>query len=370
MWLLADPTSNGKEKLLGWAVLAKLTDRDTSPHSGLRLNKHKVIDSLREVQVLLLDCSQLDKTYKLKLIASSNVSPGSFDKMVEPTEDKFTFEKLLANLGALNNDMMGLLEAYERKRHFQMQEATFMQILQVSNKIGDLFEVSNSLKSSAASHVDGGVKTEPFTEIKFARIAQGLDDFWFPFTVNNLPSTLQPSIKAKFLEVQSVVLSKGFKLEKDSDRKHALFSRDESLPFQVIGRLGGNVHGSVDKVMSIISHHECARKTFRKTRGLDQEKIDNFITELKVLKRIGSYSNPKHFAFLIAPVEDYNFAEYYRKAKGNTDMLSLMRSLPGCLASALQYLHGRRIRHRDVKPQNLIIKGDRPLIADFGVAYS
>lgn len=117
-------------------------------------------------------------------------------------------------------------------------------------------------------------------------VAQSITDIWFPFTTSTLPSTLQPSIQSSFLEVQPVVLSKGFRLEKGADREHALFSQDEPLPFQVIGRLGRGAHGSVDKIMSTISNREYARKIFKKTRGLKREDIKTFITELTVLKRV------------------------------------------------------------------------------------
>src|SRR4051812_8377275 len=57
-----------KEKLLGWAVLAKISDVDEKmAGSGVRLHRHTVIDTLREIQVLLLDSSQLRKRYNLDL---------------------------------------------------------------------------------------------------------------------------------------------------------------------------------------------------------------------------------------------------------------------------------------------------------------
>ncbi|KAK3312216.1 kinase-like domain-containing protein [Apodospora peruviana] len=215
-----------------------------------------------------------------------------------------------------------------------------------------------------------------------AFLVQGMADIWFPFTTNSLPSVLRPSLQSKFLEVQGVVLSKGFRLEKGSDRKHALFSADEPLPFQVIGRLGRGAHGSVDKVMSTISHREYARKIFRKRKGLKQEDIRTFKTELDVLKRVHHWHcvelvglprtvipnpNPAPLQLCISkatpthvtshsswsPVGDYNLADYYHKAKGNADMLSLLRSFFGCLANA-----------------NIIVKGDRVLLADFGIAYN
>jgi serine/threonine protein kinase len=85
---------------------------------------------------------------------------------------------------------------------------------------------------------------------------------------------------------------------------------------------------------------------------------------------LGSYSDLRHFALIMEPVGDHNLAEYYQKAKDNSDMLSLLRSFFGCLANALHYLHGARIRHRDIKPQNIIVKGEHVLLTDFGIAYS
>lgn len=86
--------------------------------------------------------------------------------------------------------------------------------------------------------------------------------------------------------------------------------------------------------------------------------------------QLGSYSDPRNFALIMEPVGDHNLAEYYHKAKDNSDMLSLMRSFFGCLVNAMQYLHGVKIRHRDIKPQNIIVKGERVLLTDFGIAYN
>ncbi|MET0188171.1 MAG: serine/threonine-protein kinase, partial [Pseudonocardia sediminis] len=38
------------------------------------------------------------------------------------------------------------------------------------------------------------------------------------------------------------------------------------------------------------------------------------------------------------------------------------------LGEALSYVHGRGVTHRDLKPANVLLDGDRPLLADFGIA--
>jgi hypothetical protein len=113
-----------------------------------------------------------------------------------------------------------------------------------------------------------------------------ITDICFPFTESTLPVNLQPSIKLSFIKAQSVVLSKGFRLEKDPDRKHALFSQDECLPFQVIAQLGRGAHGTVDKVMNVISQSEYARKKFRRHKGAARNHKQTFFEELAVLKRV------------------------------------------------------------------------------------
>ncbi|KAI9851115.1 MAG: hypothetical protein M1838_004450 [Thelocarpon superellum] len=39
-----------------------------------------------------------------------------------------------------------------------------------------------------------------------------------------------------------------------------------------------------------------------------------------------------------------------------------------CLVGALYYIHTQRVRHKDIKPANILIFGESVLIADFGIA--
>jgi serine/threonine protein kinase len=70
----------------------------------------------------------------------------------------------------------------------------------------------------------------------------------------------------------------------------------------------------------------------------------------------------------MSPVADCNLFEYYTQASTSSDKLSLLRSFFGCLAHGLRYLHDAKIRHRDIKPQNILVQADRVLLTDFGIA--
>ena len=70
----------------------------------------------------------------------------------------------------------------------------------------------------------------------------------------------------------------------------------------------------------------------------------------------------------MSPVADCNLFEYYTQASTSSDKLSLLHSFFGCLAHGLRYLHDVKVRHRDIKPQNILVQGDRVLLADFGIA--
>jgi serine/threonine protein kinase len=84
--------------------------------------------------------------------------------------------------------------------------------------------------------------------------------------------------------------------------------------------------------------------------------------------QVQSYTDPKFFALLMVPVGECNLYEYYELAAKSPDKLTLLRSFFGCLATALEYIHSIKIRHRDIKPQNVLVKGHRVLLTDFGIA--
>lgn len=70
----------------------------------------------------------------------------------------------------------------------------------------------------------------------------------------------------------------------------------------------------------------------------------------------------------MSPIATCNLYEYYALAPTTPTSLSLLTRFLGCLTNALQYLHSIKIRHRDIKPHNILVKGERILLTDFGIA--
>ena len=118
-------------------------------------------------------------------------------------------------------------------------------------------------------------------------LAEGISDIWFPFTASTVPRVLSSSLRARFLDVQPVVFTKAFHLEKSELKQHAHFGRDEVFPFEIKETLGSGAFATVHKIFSPFSHREFARKRFNRGKGQGgKAEIQSFKNELQVLKRI------------------------------------------------------------------------------------
>jgi serine/threonine protein kinase len=59
----------------------------------------------------------------------------------------------------------------------------------------------------------------------------------------------------------------------------------------------------------------------------------------------------------------YDFPTSVSRSKASTAYLKM-----GCLISAIEYLHEQKIRHKDLKPSNILLSNDRLWLSDFGSA--
>ena len=132
---------------------------------------------------------------------------------------------------------------------------------------------------------------------------------------------------------------------------------------------------------SRLSLRSYARKRVLRGRDITANQLGqlSLIRELSYLKAlshthlvryISSYTDEKHIAFLMQPVADYDLEKLLKNLGRAGTGAECLRPYFGCLAGAIQYLHENKIRHRDLKSRNILIKDGRVFVADFGTAYS
>lgn len=211
-------------------------------------------------------------------------------------------------------------------------------------------------------------------------LAKGFTDHWFPVTLQALQQLKSPTsaIRSAIVDHQGIILTRSIDLEKGEAGKHQHFPKGELLPFQTLGILGTGGFGQVDRVRSIISYKEYARKRVRRRNVFGNgpaAAVKAFISEVEILKRLkhrhivefaGSYTDPTCFGIIMSPVAEMDLAKYLSIAKPEHN--PTLRTYFGCLTAALQYLHDNRIRHKDIKPQNILVDQGNVLLTDFGLS--
>ena len=207
----------------------------------------------------------------------------------------------------------------------------------------------------------------------------GFSDHWFPVTERSLPHSLRPSQRTAFVNTQNLVLTKSMDLERGEGGQHCYFQRNDHLPFETKCVLGSGGFGQVDKVLSLISFREYARKRVPRNsvfgaRGT--ENVKSFVAEIEILKRlkhghivefVGSYTDPKYMGLIMSPVAEMDLSTYLKRA--DTSKHQELRTFFGCLARALEFLHEQNVRHKDIKPGNILVDGGKILFTDFGLSF-
>jgi serine/threonine protein kinase len=114
----------------------------------------------------------------------------------------------------------------------------------------------------------------------------------------------------------------------------------------------------------------------------EEARILRSLVHPHIVTLIGSYEDMKQprrpsYCLLMSPVGE-NDLEAFLTIVGEHDVASefsirwrnCIRDWMACLASALKYMHASGIRHQDIKPSNIIHKGDHVFFTDFSSSSS
>ncbi|KAF2686754.1 kinase-like protein [Lentithecium fluviatile CBS 122367] len=175
--------------------------------------------------------------------------------------------------------------------------------------------------------------------------------------------------------------------------QHAEFdpSEEAHIPLKLEKALGYSVNALVESVRC--RRIRLARKTVKVSRRLKREEAMKEVEHLQRLKHshvirvVGTYTLPRALSILLYPVADFTLDAFLESLQdGLPDQEYAVRlfsvsTFLRCLAKAVAYIHEKAMKHMDIKPKNLLIRGMhnsiicnqgkyKIYIADFGIARS
>jgi hypothetical protein len=145
-----------------------------------------------------------------------------------------------------------------------------------------------------------------------------------------------------------------------------------------IGCLGRGSQASVDAVT--IGTVGYARKSIflhPKNQSSVREAIQNEVKNLKelihphIVQIFLTYEERHMFHIVMHPLAECDLETFLERDEPHTWMREQLGwKWIGCLASTLAFIHSKGIRHKDIKPRNILVSGERILFSDFGSSHA
>jgi serine/threonine protein kinase len=171
---------------------------------------------------------------------------------------------------------------------------------------------------------------------------------------------------------------------------------EKDLPYIHVQQLGHGHSGTVEEVKDQMTGQVYARKTIRITGSKKNraERSRVFWNEVSIIRGLGShrhiigihatYVTRRDFGILLWPVASEgdletfldNYIQHAGELPQTGDSTSLVKSMApileqgfGCLVSGLAFMHKNRIRHKDIKPRNILVHRGSLIYTDFGYSF-
>jgi serine/threonine protein kinase len=166
---------------------------------------------------------------------------------------------------------------------------------------------------------------------------------------------------------------------------------EEQLPYENPRFLGSGNSGAV---VHAVNHRDTkalyAQKKLRISQQPRTNRQEHFLNEVRIIRGLAShihivrvhatYLSKLYFGILLEPVasdgdlEAY-LVEYTHRRDGNVfpnsvaDMEAVLQRGFGCLAAGLAFMHEKKVRHKDIKPRNILVHDGILLFTDFGYSW-
>ena len=163
--------------------------------------------------------------------------------------------------------------------------------------------------------------------------------------------------------------------------------------YQHIRMLGHGGSASVEQVLDLTTGSVFARKTIRNVYSRNVEEAKRkLLNEIRIMQRLPHHHivrvhstriEGRELTMILDPAADggdlADYLQNYRDqgfhllgediSKENERLNFVLLKAFGCLASALDFIHRQTVRHKDIKPQNILIHKGKVMYTDFGLSY-
>ncbi|CZR70159.1 uncharacterized protein PAC_20060 [Phialocephala subalpina] len=164
--------------------------------------------------------------------------------------------------------------------------------------------------------------------------------------------------------------------------------REEFPPYRAIKVLGSGTCSTVEEVRNVITDKTFARKLFRMSVVKDWpsvrrvlrelEHLDNLVGDSHVVQLAGCYVWKSDIGILLEPAAEYDLRKYLESFPSSSRlptqgkrMERVLSHMFGCLCITLNSIcRTKRMRHKDIKPENILIHKEDVLFTDFGSAIA
>ncbi|KAH7409827.1 kinase-like domain-containing protein [Phaeosphaeria sp. MPI-PUGE-AT-0046c] len=169
---------------------------------------------------------------------------------------------------------------------------------------------------------------------------------------------------------------------------------EDDLPY-VYKRVLGHGHTSwVEEVEDESTNKVFARKRIPIIRYRKEERAKVFRNEIAIIRGLdkhhhmirvfATYVTSKNFGLILQPVaSDGDLHAYLATFKELSDresvtqrpdarlepMTTVLKRAFGCLTAGLAFMHDKKVRHKDIKPHNILVHDGRVIYTDFGYAF-